>query len=196
MVSPACCRFSSAVFVVQLAEVCHNSNTKSKKWLNTTPSRPKVDDRGCSMQDYDFRNDGTQQAGFISAKPDVCRQTNRDSLISLKAFLRCVKLSSDTEMQMITHAAAIVWHQPLYVHGSWWPVAPQRLCSCGAEQYGRFCIRQHRLTTVLLITPPLGSVTSVAPCDLSPPTRCTALNHPPNVHKWKPLPRQECLNSD
>lgn len=89
----------------------------------------------------------------------------------------------------------------LWPRSPWWPVAPWCLCSCRAEQYSSFYIWQHRLTTVLLITLPLSSVTSVAPCDLSPPTHQTAAHPPPNTvpdpwQKWKPLPGQEISDSD
>lgn len=78
---------------------------------------------------------------------------------------------------------------------SWWTEAPWCLCSYKAEQYSSFYIWQHRLTTVLLITLPLSFVTSVASCDLSPPTHYTAIDHPQTLsdpwQKWKPW--QKCI---
>ncbi len=98
---------------------------------------------------------------------------------------------TDTSNKLVMSTTLWPW-QP------WWPVAPRCLCSCRAEQYGSFYIWQHRLTTVLLITLPLSSVTSVAPCDLPPPTTHPTHSHQPSpkysawpMTKWKSLTWQE-----
>lgn len=88
-----------------------------------------------------------------------------------------------------THRAnKLVMSTTLWPGRSWWPEAPQRLCSCRADQYTVQPLLHHRLTTVLLITVPLSSVTSVAPRDL---WRSILTSTLPQTHDaWSSLPWQ------
>lgn len=75
----------------------------------------------------------------------------------------------------------LVMSTTLWLGRSWWPEAPQRLCSCGADQYTVQPLLHHRLTTVLLITVSLSSVTSVAPRDLWWSILLADIDPPPNT---------------
>lgn len=99
----------------------------------------------------------------------------------------------DSSNKRVMSAALWPWQ-------SWWPVAPRCLCSCRVEQYSSFyithtdhCVANYSAVELCHLCGLLWLVTTHPPTT-QPSTIPQTVPDP--LQKWKPLPGQECLNSD